>query len=130
MVAQSFYATGKRKTSVARVWVKAGEGLFTVNRRAMDEYFPRETLRMIIRQPFEVTDTLGKYDVMITVKGGGLSGQAEAIRHGVARALLTMDATLRPYLKKAELLSRDHRKKERKKYGQKAARRRFQYSKR
>ncbi len=130
MVTQAFYATGKRKTSVARVWVKAGEGLFTVNKRALDEYFPRETLRMVIRQPFEVTDTLGKFDVMITVKGGGLSGQAEAIRHGVARALLTMDATLRPYLKKAELLSRDHRKKERKKYGQKAARRRFQYTKR
>lgn len=130
MATQVFYGTGKRKTSIARVWVKPGEGLITVNRRPLDNYFPRESLRMVIRQPFEATDTLGKYNVMATVKGGGFTGQAEAIRHGIARALLGLDATLKPYLKKMSLLTRDPRKKERKKYGQKGARRRFQYTKR
>jgi len=130
MSTQTFYGTGRRKTSVARVWVKSGEGIVKINRRALEEYFSREILRTLVRQPFEATDTLGKYDVMATVKGGGLTGQAEAVRHGIARALLEIDSTLRPYLKKANLLTRDPRKKERKKYGQKAARKRFQYTKR
>jgi small subunit ribosomal protein S9 len=130
MSTQTFYGTGRRKTSVARVWVKSGEGIVKINKRALEEYFSREILRTLVRQPFEATDTLGKYDVMATVKGGGLTGQAEAVRHGIARALLEIDATLRPYLKKANLLTRDPRKKERKKYGQKAARKRFQYTKR
>ncbi len=130
MASQIFYATGKRKTSVARVWVSPGQGKFIINKRALDAYFPREIHRMKIRQPFDVSDTLGKYDVMATVKGGGLTGQAEALRHGIARALLSMDSTLRPYLKKAGVLTRDPRRKERKKYGLKAARRRFQYTKR
>ena len=130
MSTQTFYGTGRRKTSVARVWVKSGEGIVKINRRALEEYFSREILRTLVRQPFEATDTLGKYDVMATVKGGGLTGQAEAVRHGLARALLEIDSTLRPDLKKANLLTRDPRKKERKKYGQKAARKRFQYTKR
>jgi len=130
MSTQTFYGTGRRKTSVARVWVKSGEGIVKINRRALEEYFSREILRTLVRQPFEATDTLGKYDVMATVKGGGLTGQAEAVRHGIARALLEIDSTLRPDLKKANLLTRDPRKKERKKYGQKAARKRFQYTKR
>jgi len=130
MSTQTFYGTGRRKTSVARVWVKSGEGIVRINRKALEEYFSREILRTLVRQPFEATDTLGKYDVMATVRGGGLTGQAEAVRHGIARALLEIDSTLRPYLKKANLLTRDPRKKERKKYGQKAARKRFQYTKR
>jgi len=130
MSTQTFYGTGRRKTSVARVWVKSGEGIVRINKRALEEYFSREILRTLVRQPFEATDTLGKYDVMATVKGGGLTGQAEAVRHGIARALLEIDSTLRPYLKKANLLTRDPRKKERKKYGQKGARKKFQYTKR
>lgn len=128
---QRFYGTGKRKTAVARVWLKApGKGEILVNRRPMDDYFPRETLRLMILQPFKLTDTLGKFDVYVNVKGGGVSGQAGAIRHGIARALVAFSPDLRSILKKSGLLTRDARKKERKKYGQRGARARFQYSKR
>ena len=125
-----FYATGKRKTSIARVWLKRGTGEFTINKRTMDEYFKRETLKMIIRQPFELTDTLSQYDVSVNVHGGGISGQAGAIRHGISKALLEINGDFRPVLKKAGFITRDSRIKERKKYGQKGARARYQYSKR
>ena len=125
-----FYATGKRKTSIARVWLKRGTGEFTINKRTMDEYFKRETLKMIIRQPFELTDTLSQYDVSVNVHGGGISGQAGAIRHGISKALLEINVDFRPVLKKAGFITRDSRIKERKKYGQKGARARYQYSKR
>ncbi len=124
------YATGKRKSAVARVWIWPGSGRITVNGRDLDEYFDVETARLVINQPFEITGTLGKIDVMATVKGGGKSGQSEALRHGIARALQTMDPDLRPALKKAGLLTRDARVKERKKYGLAGARKRYQYSKR
>lgn len=128
---QRFYGTGKRKTAVARVWLKApGKGEILVNKRPVDDYFPRETLRLMILQPFKLTDTLGKFDVYVNVRGGGISGQAGAIRHGIARALVAFNPDLRPILKKSGLLTRDARKKERKKYGQRGARARFQYSKR
>ena len=126
----SFYGTGRRKTSVARVWLRSGGGRILVNRRPFEEYFPRETLRMIICQPLQVTNTLGQFDAVINVGGGGPTGQAGAVRHGIARALLTFDDKLRPGLKKAGLLTRDPRMKERKKYGQPGARSKFQYSKR
>ncbi len=128
--AQSWYATGKRKTSIARVWLKPGSGVFTINHRKLEDYFPRPTLRMTLIEPFEVTETLGRYDVMVNVNGGGLAGQSDAVRHGIARALLTINPQLRPTLKKAGLLTRDSRIVERKKYGQPGARKRFQYSKR
>lgn len=124
------YATGKRKSAVARVWIWPGKGQITVNGRDLDEYFDVETARLVINQPFEITGTLGKIDVMATVKGGGKSGQSEALRHGIARALQLMDPDLRPALKKAGLLTRDARVKERKKYGLAGARKRYQYSKR
>ena len=124
------YATGKRKSAVARVWIWPGRGQITVNGRDLDEYFDVETARLVINQPFEITGTLGKIDVMATVKGGGKSGQSEALRHGIARALQLMDPDLRPALKKAGLLTRDARVKERKKYGLAGARKRYQYSKR
>lgn len=128
---QRFYGTGKRKTAVARVWLKApGKGEILVNKRPLEDYFPRETLRLMLLQPFRLTDTLGKFDVYVNVRGGGISGQAGAIRHGIAKALVEYDPELRPILKKAGLLTRDARKKERKKYGQRGARARFQYSKR
>ena len=130
MVEDRFYATGKRKTSIARVWLKRGTGEFTINKRTMDEYFKRETLKMIIRQPFELTDTLSQYDVSVNVHGGGISGQAGAIRHGISKALLEINGDFRPVLKKAGFITRDSRIKERKKYGQKGARARYQYSKR
>ena len=126
----SFYGTGRRKTSVARVWLRPGGGRILVNRRPFEEYFPRETLRMIICQPLQVTNTLGQFDAIINVGGGGPTGQAGAVRHGIARALLTFDDKLRQGLKKAGLLTRDPRMKERKKYGQPGARSKFQYSKR
>jgi small subunit ribosomal protein S9 len=125
-----YYATGKRKNSIARVWMMPGSGKITINDRAMDQYFGRDVLKMIIRQPFEVTGTVDKFDVLVSVLGGGTSGQAGAIRHGISKALLAVDAETRGKLRKEGLLTRDPRAKERKKYGQKGARARFQFSKR
>ena len=125
-----FYGTGRRKSSVARVRIMQGTGVITVNGRSLDDYFGLETLKLIVRQPFEATKTLGAFDVICTVTGGGVSGQAGAIRHGVARALLQADENNRPVLKKAGFLTRDPRMKERKKYGLKAASRAPQFSKR
>jgi small subunit ribosomal protein S9 len=129
-VVDRFYGTGRRKTSVARVWVRPGPGRIMVNRRSFEDYFPRETLRMIIAQPLEITNTNGQFDVIATVQGGGPSGQAGAVRHGISRALVRFDDKLRQPLKKAGLLTRDPRMRERKKYGQPGARQKFQYSKR
>ena len=125
-----FYGTGRRKSSVARVRLYPGTGAITINGRDVDDYFGLETLKLIVNQPFGVTETLGKFDVVANVNGGGISGQAGAIRHGIARALLLADETFRGALKKAGLLTRDPRMKERKKYGLKAARRAPQFSKR
>ncbi len=125
-----YYGTGRRKTATARVYLRPGDGNITINKRTFEGYFQNETLRMIIRQPLQVTETLGKFDVLVTVSGGGVSGQAGAIRHGIARALLQFNIELRRRLKKAGFLTRDPRMKERKKYGQKGARKRFQFSKR
>jgi len=130
MADQRFYATGRRKASVARVWIKPGSGEFVVNKRTLDEYFGRETSKMIVRQPFELTDNSGKYDVFVNVCGGGASGQAGAIKHGITRALLVADSNLRGVLKKAGFITRDSRVVERKKYGRKGARASFQFSKR
>jgi small subunit ribosomal protein S9 len=129
-VLERSYGTGRRKTSVARVWIKPGSGRITVNRRPFEAYFARETLRMIIAQPFQVTGTDGQFDVAVNVGGGGPTGQAGAVRHGIARALARHDEKLRLPLKKAGLLTRDPRMRERKKYGQPGARQKFQYSKR
>jgi small subunit ribosomal protein S9 len=125
-----YYGTGRRKTSTARVYLRSGGGDFQINRKPVDQYFPNETLRMIIRQPLQLTETVTKFDVLINVRGGGPAGQAGAIRHGITRALLEYNADLRPALKQAGLITRDPRIKERKKYGQKGARKRFQFSKR
>ena len=125
-----FYGTGRRKSSTARVRLYPGTGTITINGRDIDSYFGLETLKLIINQPFAVTDTMGKFDIVANVRGGGFSGQAGAIRHGAARALLLADETFRAPLKKAGLLTRDPRMKERKKYGLKAARRASQFSKR
>lgn len=125
-----FYGTGRRKTSVARVWIMPGTGTITINKRPVENYFPVETQRMLLLQPFTATSTAGKFDVRINVGGGGSSGQAGACRHGISRALLASDAALRPLLKVDKLLTRDSRMKERKKYGQPGARKRFQFSKR
>lgn len=125
-----YYGTGRRKTSTARVYLRPGTGEIKVNRRAFDEYFPNEALRMIIRQPLNLTDTTQKFDILVNVLGGGTAGQAGAVRHGITRALLEFNSDLRSTLKKAGLVTRDPRKKERKKYGQKGARARFQFSKR
>ena len=124
------YGTGRRKSSVARVRVYSGSGSITINGRDIDDYFGLDTLKLIVRQPMTLTDTLGKYDIVCTVAGGGVSGQAGAIRHGLSRALLQVSDEMRPILKKAGLLTRDPRMKERKKYGLKAARRAPQFSKR
>ena len=124
------YATGKRKTAVARVWVAPGSGKVTVNEVPADEYFERETSRMIMRQSLELIEVLDQYDVTATVAGGGHSAQADAMRHGIARALIAIDPERRSAIKRAGFLTRDARKKERKKYGQPGARKRFQYSKR
>jgi small subunit ribosomal protein S9 len=124
------YATGRRKTAVARVWLKPGAGTFTINERDDENYFERATGRMVIRQPFEETELLGKFDVLATVRGGGSNAQAGAIRHGITRALIKIDPALRAKLKQAGYVTRDPRKKERKKYGQRGARARFQFSKR
>ena len=125
-----YYGTGRRKSSVARVYLVPGTGKVTVNKRDIDEYFGLDTLKMVVRQPLELTQTADKFDIVCTVRGGGLSGQSGAIRHGVSRALLKADADYRPALKKAGFLTRDPRMKERKKYGLKAARRAPQFSKR
>ena len=125
-----FYGTGRRKSSVARVRVYQGTGKITINNRDIDEYFGLETLKLIVRQPLELTNTNGKFDIVCNVAGGGVTGQAGAIRHGISRALLLFDPEVRPILKKAGFLTRDPRMKERKKYGLKAARRAPQFSKR
>ena len=124
------YGTGRRKTATARTRLYAGSGSITINGRAFEEYFPRKTLQMIIRQPLVLTKTADKIDVRVNVAGGGVSGQAAAVRHGISRALLSVDGSLRGQLKRAGFLTRDARKKERKKYGLRAARARYQYSKR
>ncbi len=130
MAVASFYGTGKRKSSVARVWIKPGAGAIVVNNKSIDDYFGRETSKMIVKQPLELTENLGKFDIYVTVKGGGDSGQAGAIKHGITKALIEADADLRGTLKKAGFITRDSRIKERKKYGKKAARASFQFSKR
>ena len=130
MTETKFYATGKRKTAIARVWLKPGSGTIVVNGTPADEYFERETSRMIMRQSLELIEALDQYDVLATVHGGGHSAQAEAMRHGISRALCLVDPERRSVLKRAGFLTRDARKKERKKYGQPGARKRFQYSKR
>jgi small subunit ribosomal protein S9 len=127
---QRWYATGKRKTAVARVWIKAGTGNVAVNRRPFEAYFPRETSRLVVMQPFDVTEQVGCFDVFATLAGGGISAQAEALRHGISKALLEYNVGLRDRLKRAGFLTRDARAKERKKYGQPGARKRFQFSKR
>ena len=129
MANAKFYGTGRRKSSIARVYLMPGTGKITVNKRDIDDYFVLETLKIIVRQPLEATNTTDKYDAKITVRGGGFTGQAGAIRHGIARALLTVDADFRPTLKKAGYLTRDPRMKERKKYGLKKARRAPEFSK-
>jgi len=125
-----YYGTGRRKSSTARVYLRPGAGDVRVNKKAFEQYFPNETLRMIIRQPLQLTETVGKFDILVNVEGGGPAGQAGAIRHGITRALIEFNADLRPALKHAGLVTRDPRIKERKKYGQKGARKRFQFSKR
>lgn len=125
-----YYGTGRRKTSTARVYLRPGTGAITVNKREFDTYFPNEALQMIIRQPLRLTETVEKFDIIVTVDGGGTAGQAGAVRHGITRALMEFNADLRSALKKAGLVTRDPRQKERKKYGQKGARKRFQFSKR
>ena len=127
---EKYYGTGRRKKSIARVYLVPGKGDVTINKRSMDEYFGLETLKVIVRQPLTITETADKFDVIVNVKGGGYTGQAGAIRHGIARALLQADADYRPVLKKAGFLTRDPRMKERKKSGLKAARRAPQFSKR
>lgn len=124
------YATGKRKDAVARVWIKPGSGKITINQREVEVYFARPVLRMILRQPLEIAKRTGQYDLMVTVAGGGLSGQAGAVRHGLAKALTHYEPELRPVLKREGFLTRDSRVVERKKYGRKKARRSFQFSKR
>jgi small subunit ribosomal protein S9 len=130
MAAASFYGTGKRKSSIARVWLKPGSGKIIVNDKSLDEYFGRETSKMVVKQPLELTENSDKFDIFVTVKGGGDSGQAGAIKHGITKALLEADVALRGTLKKAGFITRDSRVKERKKYGKAAARRSFQFSKR
>lgn len=130
MAAELNYGTGRRKNAVARTRLHSGSGVIEVNGRTIDNYFPRKSLQMVIRQPLVLAKLVDKYDVKINVCGGGVTGQAEAIRHGISRALLSVDPALRGLLKKAGLLTRDARKKERKKYGLRSARARYQYSKR
>ncbi len=125
-----YYGTGRRKTSTARVYLRPGTGEIQVNRKPFDQYFPNQALRMVIRQPLQLTETANKFDILVNVAGGGPAGQAGAVRHGITRALMEFNADLRPTLKHAGLVTRDPRIKERKKYGQKGARKRFQFSKR
>lgn len=130
MEGERFYATGKRKTSVARVWMSPGSGQMKINKKPFEQYVSRESDRMLILEPLKATDLLNRFDMYVNVRGGGISGQAGAIRHGISRALVSMDPELRASLKKQGFLTRDSRMKERKKYGQPGARARFQYSKR
>lgn len=130
MAEQRYCATGKRKTSIARLWMQAGTGNITVNKKDYNDFFGRETSKMIIRQPLELTENVGKFDIFVNVCGGGPSGQAGAIKHGITKALLAYDVSLRGVLKKAGFITRDSRIKERKKYGRAGARRSFQFSKR
>jgi len=130
MTVQRFYATGKRKSAIARVYMKAGSGNIVVNKRSYEEYFSRPSLKMIIRQPLDITGKNDQFDFYINVGGGGVAGQAGAVKHGISKALLEYDADLRPILKKAGFLTRDARVVERKKYGQPGARKKFQFSKR
>ncbi len=130
MADQRFYATGKRKTSIARVWLQPGTGRIVINKKPAEDYLDRETSKMVIAQPLVLTGTFGKVDVSVNVLGGGISGQAGAIRHGISKALLELNPEYREVLKRAGFLTRDSRAKERKKYGRKSARARFQYSKR
>lgn len=125
-----YYGTGRRKNAIAKVWLTPGTGKIAVNKRELDEYFGKKTLEMIVRQPLELTSTLGKFDVTASVKGGGITGQAGAVRHGIARALVQADAEMRPALKSAGFITRDPRMKERRKYGLKKARKASQFSKR
>jgi len=130
MAQEVLYATGKRKTAVARVWLKPGNGMLRINKKKFNEYVIKESDKIVIMEAFEVTNTIGKYDMTVNVKGGGTSGQAGAIRHGISRAIVAGDPSLREILKKNGFLTRDPRMKERKKYGQPGARAKFQYSKR
>jgi small subunit ribosomal protein S9 len=129
-MADRFYATGKRKTSIARVWMTPRAGQMSINQRPLDDYFGQDTLKIVVEQPLDLTNSKGRFNFYILASGGGIVGQAGAIRHGIAKALLEYDAACRAALKKAGFLTRDARKKERKKYGQKGARARYQYSKR
>ena len=126
----TYYATGRRKTAIARTWIKPGSGEIVINNRPVEEYFPIETIRTDMIQPFKITNTFGSYDVKATVVGGGVAGQADAVRHGITRALVIVNPDFRLSLKRAGFIKRDPRVKERKKYGQKGARARFQFSKR
>jgi len=126
----TYYATGRRKTAIARTWIKPGSGEIVINNRPVEEYFPIETIRTDMIQPFKITNTFGSYDVKATVVGGGIAGQADAVRHGITRALVAVNPDFRITLKRAGFIKRDPRVKERKKYGQKGARARFQFSKR
>jgi len=126
----TLYATGRRKTAIARTWIKPGSGEIVINNRPVEEYFPIETIRIDMIQPFKITNTFGSYDVKATVVGGGIAGQADAVRHGITRALVIVNPDFRLTLKRAGFIKRDPRVKERKKYGQKGARARFQFSKR
>ena len=130
MTEKRYYATGERKYSVARLYMKEGNGTILVNKRNFDDYFTRDSLKMLIRQPFELTGNKDKFDLYVNVSGGGVSGQAGAVKHGISKALLEYNIELRPILKKGGFLTRDPRNKERKKYGQPGARKRFQFSKR
>lgn len=130
MAGISYYGTGKRKSSVARVWLKPGTGAIVINNKPIDEYFGRETSKMIVKQPLELVEKVGAFDIHVNVRGGGDSGQAGAIKHGITKALLEVDVALRSTLKKAGFITRDSRIKERKKYGKRAARRSCQFSKR
>jgi small subunit ribosomal protein S9 len=130
MTDKRIYATGKRKTAIARIWMKDGSGVFTINNRNFDDYFTREVLKKIIQQPLEITNQMGKFDFYINVGGGGIAGQADAVKQVISKALCELDVEHRPVLKKAGFLTRDSRIKERKKYGQPGARKRFQFSKR
>ncbi len=130
MTNESFQGTGRRKRSIARVTLSLGQGVITVNKKSLDDYFGRESLKQIVRQPLDVTQSLSRFDVTVKTEGGGVAGQAGAVRHGIARALLEMDESLREPLRRNGLLTRDPREKESKKYGRKRARKRFQFSKR
>ena len=130
MALKQFYATGKRKTAVARVWMREGSGEFIVNKRNFEDYFQQDTAKQLITRPLDITGTRGKFNFLVSVRGGGVTGQAGAVKHGIAKALVEYDESLKQSLKRAGMLTRDARIKERKKYGQPGARKRYQYSKR